>query len=342
MRKHLAIIILLFTVFLTSCSKNDVDKLTYAVYPYLPDTEYYQELIEQRWAEIEPEIELVRAEWDCYDDTQPDGIDVFMYDAVMQETLIEKGWIQPIDSNKIQNLDDVFPFALEGLTVDGKLYGIPVFLCGNFLIYDLDCDEIANAAHLTDLNNESELLVINSKTPLNRSQYIHEILADRLKEANPSAMGDEEDLMSLIDKLAVDAHEEDDDTQVALTYNSGVGKGYIGFSESMRFLSDRISRTGIKTISFSENDDLPRVYADAVAVNSKVKGPRYEKCMELISVYMEADVLSSLSVQNDAPQYFLITRKQPYASLIEKFPIYEQLEKLASDENNKVILGPRP
>ncbi len=51
---------------------------------------------------------------------------------------------------------------MNGLAADGKLYGIPVFLCGNFLIYDRSCDALAKAERITDLANESEVLVINS------------------------------------------------------------------------------------------------------------------------------------------------------------------------------------
>ena len=48
-----------------------VETLTYAVYPYLPDTGYYQELIERRWAELEPDIRLVRAEWNSITTENP-------------------------------------------------------------------------------------------------------------------------------------------------------------------------------------------------------------------------------------------------------------------------------
>lgn len=342
MKKWIAVLFLLLTVFFASCDNNGVDTLTYAVFPYMPDTGYYQEMIERRWAEIEPDIKLVRAEWNCYEDGVPDGIDVIMYDTVMRDTLIENGWIQAIDRNAVQKAEDIFPFALEGLTVDGRLYGIPVLLCGNFLIYDLDCTDLADAEHLTDFAHESGILVINSESSMNRPQYIHEILADTRREANPSADSDADDLMSLMDQLAIDAHERDDDTQVALAYDSGIGKGYIGFSESIRLLGNRISRTGIKSISFSDQEDLPRVYVDAVAVNSKVKGNRYEKCMELMNVIAEADVLSSVSVQNGVPQYLLLARKSAYEPLVKRFPLYAQIEKLASNENNQAILGPRP
>lgn len=342
MKKILAPIILLVTVFLTACGQNDVDTLIYAVFPYLPDAGYYQEIIERRWAEIEPDIKLVRAEWNCYYDGVPDGIDVIMYDAVEQEALIENGWIQPIDPDMVQNVDDIFPFVLEGLTADGRLYGIPALLCGSFMIYDTYCADLAAAEHLTDFAGESEILVVNSKYSMNRPQYIYEILADTLGEANPAAGRGSDDLMALVDRLAVDAYEQDNDEQVALAYDSGIGKGYIGFSESIRFLQRRISRTGIKTISFSDQSDLLRMYVDAAAVNSKVKGKRLEKSIELMNVITESDVLSSLSVENGVPQYLLLARKSSYEPLVKRFPIYEQLEKIASDENNRTILGPRP
>lgn len=336
----LAVIVLLLLAHTASCSAESVDTLTYAVYPYLPDAAYYQDLIEKRWAEIEPDIRLIRVDWNCYEDGAPDGIDVIEYDAVMRDALIEADWIQPIDLSAVQNVDDIFPFAMQGLTVEGQLYGIPVFLCGNFLIYDVGCDALVQAEHITDLVRESEILVINSEFPDNREQYTFEALADILREANPKANSGAEEMMSLIDRLAVDAHQRDDNTQVVLAYDSGVGKGYIGFSESMRFLNRRASQTGIKTISFSEQEDLPRVYVDAAAVTSGAKGLRYEKCIELMNVMAEADVLTALSVQYGAPQYLLLARKSPYELLANQFQLYAQLEKLAFNEDNQVILGP--
>ena len=88
-----------------SIAEKRIDSLTYAVFPYLPDAEYYQELIERRWAEVEPDIHLVRAEWDCYSDGAPEGIDVLMYDAVMLEQIAAAGWIQPIEHDAVQDSD---------------------------------------------------------------------------------------------------------------------------------------------------------------------------------------------------------------------------------------------
>ena len=342
MRKSSIVVLSLLVLLLTSCGKEKVDTLTYAVFPYLPDAGYYQELIEQRWAETEPDIKLVRAEWDCYTDELPDDVDVLMYDAVMRDTLIEKGSIRPIEPNCISDKDDIYAFALDGLTVDGKLYGIPVFMCGNFLIYDTECTNIADAKHLTDIEGAG-ILVINSDLPLNRTQYTCEVLADTLGDPDPKAAADEDVMMADIDRLAVDVHKRDEDAQVVSAYDSGVGKGYIGFSESMRLLDSRSNHTNIKSISFSDKDDIPRLYVDAVAINSKVgDGQRYDKCLELMNIIADADVLTELSVQNGKPQYLLIARKSPYMVLADRFPLYSRLDDLASNENNNVITGPHP
>ena len=341
MKRCAAVIVLLAALLLTgACGGERVDTLTYAVFPYLPDAEYYQELIERRWAELEPDIKLVRAEWDCYEDGAPQGIDVVMYDAVTRDALIANGWIRPIDRSAVRDPEDVFTFALEGFTVGDDLYGIPVFLCGNFLIYDQTSDALTAAEHITDLSGESEILVVNSQDPMNRPQYALEAAADILGEADPSAERGAEDVLQLIDRLAIDAHEHDDNTQVAMAYDSGVGQGYIGFSESICLLKDRIDRTRIKSISFSERENTPRLYADAAAVTAGAKGLRYEKCLELMNVMAEADVLTSLSVKSGVPQCLLLARKSPYPSLVDRFPIYGQLETLANNDRNSVILTP--
>ena len=60
MKKVIVSLFSLFTFIIVSYCNDGVDTLTYAVFPYIPDAGYYQEIIEQRWAKIEPDIELVR------------------------------------------------------------------------------------------------------------------------------------------------------------------------------------------------------------------------------------------------------------------------------------------
>ena len=335
-----AFILLIMAFSMTACTQRPVDTLTYAVFPYLPDVEYYQEIIETRWAEIEPDIRLVRADWDCYTDGKPEGIDVVMFDAVMRDKIVESGWIQSIDPSEVDKIEDIYPFALEGSTVNGKLYGIPVFLCGNFLIYDQDNEALAKAEHITDLEGMSEILVVNSEFSNYREQYTIEATADTLGDVNPSIDDSDNVYMQPIDDLTINKHKHDDNMQVAKVYDSGVGQGYIGFSESMRFLENRVNETQIRTISFGDQENIFRLYVDNAALTAGVKGQRYEKCLELMNVMAEADVLTKVSVQKGVPQYLMLARKSAYPDLINQFELYAQIEKLASNEKNNTILTP--
>ncbi len=69
MKKGFTVFLALMILFCAACCAGEgADCLTYAIYPLLPDPAYDQELIERRWAEVEPDIPLVRAEWNCYTD----------------------------------------------------------------------------------------------------------------------------------------------------------------------------------------------------------------------------------------------------------------------------------
>ena len=54
----------------------------------------------------------------------------------------------------------------------------------------------------------------------------------------------------------------------------------------------------------------------------------------------DADVMTALSVQDGKPQYLMLTRKSLYKPLAEQFAMYSELEKLAGNEKNNVILTP--
>ena len=46
------------------------------------------------------------------------------------------------------------------------------------------------------------------------------------------------------------------------------------------------------------------------------------------------------AVQDGKPQYLMLARKSPYKHLAEQFAMYSELEKLANNEKNHVILTP--
>ena len=113
-----------------------------------------------------------------------------------------------IGLNDIKDPEDIFPFALDGSAVEGRLYGIPVFLCGNFLIYDQQYQALAAAEHLTDLAGLSGILVISSEKASSRHQYTIEVIADKQGAGNPDIDDGSGDEMLLIDSLAVEGQKQ--------------------------------------------------------------------------------------------------------------------------------------
>ncbi len=51
-------------------------------------------------------------------------------------------------------------------------------------------------------------------------------------------------------------------------------------------------------------------------------------------------VVAQRGGENGAAQYLLLARKTPYQTLREGFPLYAELEKLASNDHNHMILVP--
>ena len=80
-------------------------------------------------------------------------------------------------------------------------------------------------------------------------------------------------------------------------------------------------------------------YGGSTWNGTSVSGLRYEKCVELMNVIADADILTSLSVQDGKPQYLLLARKSAYAALETRFPLYRKLEEIASDKQNCTIVG---
>ena len=138
-------------------------------------------------------------------------------------------------------------------------------------------------------------------------------------------------------QLAVKGHEKNLPEDVARAYDARKGMGCINYSEIMRFMENRIEDTDIKAISFGKADNMPRVYADGVAIASGIQGAKYDKCMELLNVMSEADIALKLSVVDNKPQYILLPIISPYGDIARRYPIYGKLKALVTDSRNHVI-----
>ncbi len=126
-------------------------KLTYSLYPYLPETEYCIEVLEEEWEKQHPEVDLEYVPYDCYFDGKPEGIDVIMYDTILEREFIEKGYIKPLNIPDSIDTEDFYEFTLEPVSGYSDHYGIPVFLCCDLLIYDKENQALSEADDIFDV-----------------------------------------------------------------------------------------------------------------------------------------------------------------------------------------------
>jgi len=149
----LVLIILLTTVMMNTiaAAEEEYRKLTYSVYPYLPDVNYYAEVLEEEWEKQHPDIRLEYVPYDCYFGGKPEGIDVIMYDVIMERAFIEKGYIRPLDISDCIDAEDFYAFTLEPAAGYADNYGVHVFLCCDLLIYDKDNKGLSEADDIFDV-----------------------------------------------------------------------------------------------------------------------------------------------------------------------------------------------
>ena len=84
--------------------------------------------------------------------SDPDQVlDVFVFDAIYLSSFVEEGYLLPIPEEKIQNREDLLPFAMEGCRSDGKLYALPQMLCTDFLYTRKDDSDLSGVSDLLTL-----------------------------------------------------------------------------------------------------------------------------------------------------------------------------------------------
>lgn len=317
-------------------------KLTYSVYPYLPDVNYYAEILEAAWEKQHPDIDLEYVPYDCYFDGRPEGIDVIMYDVFIERTFIEKGYIRPLDISDFVDADDYFPFTLEPASGYAENYGIPVFLCCDLLIYDGDNGDLSAADDIFDVA-ASDSKVLISFAAYGDHVYLLDAAADTTQDPQVIQY---KDRLGTIDvsaskaalaEAAIMEYAYTDSNALAALYDAGVADGYIGYGETMRFLGGRSDSTEVKQISIGKDDNIPLFYCDMAGISADVPDDRTGLCMDLIKIMTDTEVMKRVSVKDGAPQYPMFPRISFYDDMEKEYPMYAKLRKIVSNGNNRLF-----
>ena len=340
----LAVIILLSAVMMntiTAAAEGD-GKLTYSVYPYLPDAGYYAEVLEGEWEKRHPDIRLEYVPYDCYFGGKPEGIDVIMYDVIMERAFIEKGYIRSIDISDCLDTDDFYAFTLEPAAGYADNYGVPIFLCCDLLIYDGDNRELSEANDIFDVAaSDSKALI--SFASYGDHVYLLDAAADITKDAQviqyKDMLGDIDVSASktALAEAAILKYTDTNSSARAALYDSGVADGYIGYAETLRFLNRRLVNTEVKQISIGKNDNIPLFYCDMAGISADVPDDRTGLCMDLITIMTDTEVMKRVSVKDGAPQYLMFPRISFYDDMQKVYPMYAKLKTIAENDNNKLF-----
>ena len=345
-------IIFLLIILISVChvSAQDIDVLTLALYPYVPDLSRFKSVISEEWEKHHPEVHLEFSDWDCYSGTLPENADVFVYDAVYMNNYLKQGKLLPLTKNDVKNIDDIFPFVMDACTIDDVIYAVPEFLCSEFLYTrksDTEMNDIGNIRELYDVIGEldpnegllpmNEGLLVSIPSKLNASFWLVQALVDAeqadlagLFPMDPNEIPQEAaDSLWMIREMAgiedMTLNTEDNGPYIfGEWFTDGVGRAYIGFSEAMSVMGDSAEDIDFRLYSMTEEKNIPLFYADLASVNANISEEKRALAIELLNLITGTDVIiraSSPKAPDQSYQYLLSARKD----------VYEELKKKRSD-----------
>ena len=330
------------------------ESISVAVYPYVSNMELFQEILTDMWEEIEPDISLNYVNWDCYGDPYPNNIDVITYDALFLSSLVENDYVQPLNTEAIDNTYGILSFAMDGAHENGTLYGLPFLACTSLLIHRADDEAMSQVTNYGELCKElAARKKLDPNDGLQSGYYVDApyLYLDALADYNSAYSTYEEGLsMETPDEVIVSRLHEIRDVLAPIVENEsfrerfgqGEGSACTDYSEALYFMGDAATEMTVRPISFFEGENIQMFFTDLASVCSHVTDPaKLECCMKLINLMASEEFQYELCFGTGDIQYMLPAREQVYVAAKEKYPIYETLYELATDKNNRVYrFGP--
>ena len=344
----LTIVICLSVSFITfadtgALTSADQEVLNVSLYKVLPDYDSFEEIVEECWSEMHPEIGLNFVDWDCYSGEVPEDLDVFVFDTTSLDAFAQKGYLLALSAEDIQDYDDLIPSFMEGCLVYGTFYAVPQILCTDLLYTRKDDDDLKNVQNIDDLYDAlgSNGLLLDKESSISRIAIYLQALVDETQhytdhyppiEKGTLSPGAISSLEMIVDMRQTDSEgvlEDDEWYYYARRFSGGMGRAYIGYSESMYVMGDNASEMDFRLFSMTDEKDIPVFYVDAAAVNAKVTDEKKELALDFLNMITGKDMMVRALVNGGNPRYLLATRYSIYDALASDYPIYAELKKVA-------------
>lgn len=375
MRRNSVFLLLLIMSVFAVASTVRAATLKVALYPYVPRYEQFKDVIEQRWKAIEPTVAITWVSKDAWDggyDKDPDpSYDVYVFDAINIDYFRTQNWLLGLQPSEVDHFDDFIAYAANGVKNAGLIYALPQLGCGSILFYEKTDSALASATKLSEVTAalgkcsyygeappaKKGLLVDLAGGTTNASTYI-ESTHERLNRFPvPLPQNDTQiDKSSIADIQQILAaasfknayYSGANDYQRAAWFNAGLGRAYIGFTESMSQLSPaRLQQVAFRPMPWSNNpqgNQSPLFYSDAIGIQPATVGRGNRAyAVKLANLMASADVMvASIGPQGkNGPQYLMPARHSVFKTLSASYPVYQEMYSMVTSTTPILFnLGP--
>lgn len=331
--------------------------LRVALYPYVPRLDQFKKVIAAEWQKVQPDvsIEWVDGWYGGYSNNPQASYDVYVFDAIFLDYFKSQNWLFGLQKSQVSEFDDLLDYAATGIVENNLVYAMPQLGCGSILFYHKTDAALAKANNLQAVTSAIGSCVFYGETPkknvglmldfsggtTNACNYI-ESVHERLNQfpvslpRNPGEV-DQTAISYLQSALASSSfmnalYEGDAAYQRADWFNQGIGRAYVGFTESMSELDPpQLNNIAMKPMPWSDNaagNQTPLFYADLVGIHPATQSRgNTTLAIALTNLITSTDVIVKCfgADGSNGPQYLMPVRHTVFQQLGEDFPIYKQM-----------------
>lgn len=343
--------------------------LVVSLYPYIPEgrAAYFaiEQAFEARHPDINLQIELAEASY--YEHKPGDGgiveqkADVYELDSVLLADAVKAGKIQPLPGDWSGVRSGLVPMAQTAATYEGRLFGVPHWLCGNFLISRAGDAALGRARTLAEVESAlakpfpGQWLFVDFSGRSTLGEMYLDGLMDRYK--SPA------EALARLDPAAPDAEVVAAMTRVlkhvrpgfgrdgdyhdrtgfyARQFGRGEGRAMVGYSEQLHYvLSERLTGcrkdeaclaaddVQVSEWPLSDAGSAPIAWVDLLVLDAALSGAKLRDAETFVRFMAEPDTYRLLLVPawGQAPRYLMPAREDLFSDpkIVEAAPLYPSL-----------------
>lgn len=335
--------------------------LRFEMYPFIPDVASAAFKIKTRYESKYPDVELrINVNNDYYDEAtgiKAASADVYELDTVFLADFAGK--LQPLPADLLKNVDMTLPPARPGAQYNGVVFGLPHWLCSNFLVSQSSDRELKNVRSLRDVEKafahgkpQGLLIDLKGKSTLGEL-YLNSLInhygsvEEALKRVDPDNI-DPYPLTQLKRVLELEPRWEGRDETwhsvvtgaYARQFGDGKARALVTYSEGLNYaLSEARSCRGasrcrvnvplqVTPWPLADEEAHQVAWVDVLAIDKSVSATARSDAINLLNMLSDREMYRALLLPTpgDVPRYLLPARSDIYHDprILRLAPLYRQ------------------